>query len=250
MTCFSQVSEHFTGRQSMLSILEDGMDTLEKGTENATSSMSMQYMAAGNAAEHLEKVATASPAAKLATQITKAKGVTKGDQLERMFAGAVAQHLCAGRDSVSRERLITLVDGFVEKDLVSLFMHIAAKPTAASNERVTTPRGGAGDLRSDVLESCIATANLPMLNVAGILLLLESVLSDHEDGFPAWATQGADIVRTMLEPLIERVTIREKEIGGSGGSLEPPGPLLEPPGPLLTHLHAGYMAYSERLPTR
>jgi hypothetical protein len=107
------------------------------------------------------------------------------------------------------ERLITLVDGFVEKDLVSLFMHticIASEPNAASNKMVTTPRGGAGDLRSDVLESCIAKSNLPMLNVAGIFLLLESVVSDHEDGFPAWATEGADIVRTMLEPLIERVT--------------------------------------------
>jgi hypothetical protein len=40
----------------------------------------------------------------------------------------------------------------------------------------------------------------------------------------------------------------EKQIGGSGGSLEPPGPLLEPPGPLLTHLHTVYMAYSECLP--
>jgi hypothetical protein len=43
---------------------------------------------------------------------------------------------------------------------------------------------------------------------------------------------------------------REKQIGGSGGSLEPPGPRLEPPGPLLTHLHTGYMACSECLPTR
>ena len=40
---------------------------------------------------------------------------------------------------------------------------------------------------------------------------------------------------------------REKQIGGSGGSLEPPGPLLEPPAPLLTHLHTVYMAYSECL---
>jgi hypothetical protein len=44
------------------------------------------------------------------------------------------------------------------------------------------------------------------------------------------------------------VTAREKQIGGSGGSLEPPGPLLEPPGPLLTHLHTVYMAYSDCLP--
>jgi hypothetical protein len=36
---------------------------------------------------------------------------------------------------------------------------------------------------------------------------------------------------------------REKEIGGSGGSLEPPGSLL-------THLHAVYMVYSECLPSR
>ena len=36
---------------------------------------------------------------------------------------------------------------------------------------------------------------------------------------------------------------REKEIRGSGGSLEPPGPLL-------THLRTVYMAYSECLPTR
>ena len=43
---------------------------------------------------------------------------------------------------------------------------------------------------------------------------------------------------------------REKQIRGSGGSLEPPGPLLEPPGPLLTHLHTVYIAYSECLPTR
>ena len=43
---------------------------------------------------------------------------------------------------------------------------------------------------------------------------------------------------------------REQQIGGSGGSLEPPGPLLEPPGPLLTHLHTVYMVYSECLPTR
>jgi hypothetical protein len=45
------------------------------------------------------------------------------------------------------------------------------------------------------------------------------------------------------------VRAREKQIGGSGGSLEPPGPLLESPGPLLTHLHAVFMAYSDCLPT-
>jgi hypothetical protein len=46
------------------------------------------------------------------------------------------------------------------------------------------------------------------------------------------------------------VNTRAQQIGGSGGSLEPPGPLLEPPGPLLTHFHTIYIAHSERLPTR
>ena len=38
---------------------------------------------------------------------------------------------------------------------------------------------------------------------------------------------------------------REQQIGGSGGSLAPPGLLLEPLGPLLTHLYTVYMACSE-----
>ena len=46
------------------------------------------------------------------------------------------------------------------------------------------------------------------------------------------------------------VFYREKQIRGSGGSAEPPGPPLEPPGPPLMHLHTVYMAYSECLPTR
>jgi hypothetical protein len=46
------------------------------------------------------------------------------------------------------------------------------------------------------------------------------------------------------------VAVREQQIGGSGGSLEPPGPLLAPPGHLLTHLHTVYIAYIECLPTR
>jgi hypothetical protein len=39
-----------------------------------------------------------------------------------------------------------------------------------------------------------------------------------------------------------RVQARENEIGDSGGSLKPPGPLL-------AHLHIAYMEYSEHLPT-
>ena len=39
----------------------------------------------------------------------------------------------------------------------------------------------------------------------------------------------------------------DKQMGGPGGSLVPPGPLLELPGPLLMHLHTVYIAYSECL---
>jgi hypothetical protein len=72
----------------------------------------------------------------------------------------------------------------------------------------------------------------------------------------AWLLTGFDTYHTPSFPQgrhrepRRRVPVREKQIGGSGGSLEPPGPLLEPPGPLLTHLHTVHMAYSERLPTR
>jgi hypothetical protein len=66
----------------------------------------------------------------------------------------------------------------------------------------------------------------------------------YEDG-PGWGTNT-----WKEECAANGGALREKQIGGSGGSLEPPGPLLEPPGPLLTHLHTVYMAYSECLPTR
>ena len=40
---------------------------------------------------------------------------------------------------------------------------------------------------------------------------------------------------------------RERQIGDSGGSLEPSGPLLDPPGPLLTHLHTVYPGCTEEV---
>ena len=52
---------------------------------------------------------------------------------------------------------------------------------------------------------------------------------------------AAHVDALVLERFIARA--REQQIGGSGGSLEPPGPLL-------THLHTVYMAHSECLPTR
>jgi hypothetical protein len=57
------------------------------------------------------------------------------------------------------------------------------------------------------------------------------------------AAGGATIVpASTVEAARAEVEAREKEIGGSGGSLEPSGPLI-------TQLHSVCMGYSESLPT-
>jgi hypothetical protein len=58
------------------------------------------------------------------------------------------------------------------------------------------------------------------------------------------------VVPNPSEPGAGNVPLREKQIWGSGGSLESPGRLLEPLELLLTHLHTVYMAHSECLATR
>jgi hypothetical protein len=61
-------------------------------------------------------------------------------------------------------------------------------------------------------------------------IVYKCLLYGH-NGFGGWMFVGTNVL------------IREKQIGGSGGSLEPPGSLL-------THLHTVHMAYSDCLPTR
>jgi hypothetical protein len=63
-------------------------------------------------------------------------------------------------------------------------------------------------------------------------------LSPSQPQWDLWLRHGLSDDMTAQD-----VLGREKEIGGSGGSDEPPGPLL-------THLHTVYMAYSEYHPTR
>jgi hypothetical protein len=65
-------------------------------------------------------------------------------------------------------------------------------------------------------------------------LVMMAVLDD--------GNQTSRQVDLMLQDKWGEVCAGEKEIGGSGGSLEPPGPLF-------THLHTVYVAYSECLPT-
>ena len=68
-----------------------------------------------------------------------------------------------------------------------------------------------------------------------------------DGGKSLWLTDAQSVNGTFVNGarLSERRQWSEagKEIGGSGGSLEPLGPLL-------THLHTVYLAYSECLPTR
>jgi hypothetical protein len=64
-----------------------------------------------------------------------------------------------------------------------------------------------------------------------------------ESGLTAHARPGEQTTTMSPTHCFFTARCREKEIGGSGGSLEPPGPLL-------THLHTVSMAYSECVPTR
>ena len=63
------------------------------------------------------------------------------------------------------------------------------------------------------------------------------------DGPNACAGCGAVTAKSDFSK--KQLKAGEQQIGGSGGSLEPPGLLLDPPEPLLTHLHTVYMTYSE-----
>ena len=62
-------------------------------------------------------------------------------------------------------------------------------------------------------------------------------------GHPLLAAPAPGTQRYISPDHIHVVSHWEKEMGCSGGSLEPPGPRL-------THLHTIYTAYSECLPTR
>jgi hypothetical protein len=93
-----------------------------------------------------------------------------------------------------------------------------------------------------VIASVHSTCSIVSLDPVPVALLLSCAgLRLHQPVQPGWRTTctSATSART-----------REKQIGGSGGSLEPPGPLLEPPWPLLTHIHTVYTVYSECLPAR
>ena len=56
--------------------------------------------------------------------------------------------------------------------------------------------------------------------------------------WPHWAAAYPKCKAATAEVVRRAVVAREKQIGGSGGSLEPPGPLR-------THLRTGCMAHSE-----
>jgi hypothetical protein len=93
-------------------------------------------------------------------------------------------------------------------------------------------------LRPSVLRQTIAMRAAPREDSLRGLWCRVGALGSETHMLPLAPAAGADDARDSRQA----ASPREKEIGGPGGSLEPPGPLL-------THLHTVYMAYSECLPT-
>ena len=94
-----KVADHFDGLKRILSILEDAMDTLEEKKDEVVGELSSKMMMANNAAGHA--AASTAEAGKMADTLSAAAG----PQLDEMIANAVAQHLCAGGENVSKETL-------------------------------------------------------------------------------------------------------------------------------------------------
>ena len=94
-----------------------------------------------------------------------------------------------------------------------------------------------------------ATRNAQLLRATAMSLDI-NLLPDYSARVARKEKPALDKAIAIQERARHGPPYREKYIGGSGGSLEPPGRLLEPPGPLLTHLHTVYIAYSECLLTR
>jgi hypothetical protein len=82
-------------------------------------------------------------------------------------------------------------------------------------------RGSADSLQFSLSPGPAEAAGAGMPSIPGLALLKGAAMSASAD----------------------MVLARETEIGGSGGPLDPPGPIP-------THSHTGYMAYSQCLPTR
>eukprot|EP01050_Picozoa_sp_SAG11_P032666 SAG11_NODE_10729_length_809_cov_1.356338_1_plen_248_part_10 len=120
----ASVAQYFEGLQELIEILEDVMDKLESGTEDATSSISGKFMSATNGVESVASGLSGNDAFNLAKTL---RGVSD-DKLQQMIASAVAKHICPGGGTASNERLNALSNGFVESDLVSLFMMLASMP--------------------------------------------------------------------------------------------------------------------------
>jgi hypothetical protein len=111
----------------------------------------------------------------------------------------------------------------------------------------TNPMGGTDD-HSCQVRRAPATCYCYLL-----LLLTPPATAVRLDG--GHGGQHPELQRPRLRPHCRRGhpgrhQAREQQMGGSGGSVEPPAPLLDPPGPLLMHRHTVCIAYFECLPTR
>ena len=86
----------------------------------------------------------------------------------------------------------------------------------------------------DTAEASFAGQHDTFLHQTGTADLLKSIRR-------CWASVFTD--RAVEYRTRANVPPREQQIGGSGGSLEPPGPLLEPPEPLLSSYAPPYRLY-------
>ena len=200
------VADHFDGLKKMLTMLEEAMDKMEEVSDDvkdaaneAKGHMSAKMMMAGDAMSKSNK--STSEAAGLANQLNSMQGAG----LNQMMSSAVAGHLCRGNLSISKAQMVKSGDGLVGDDLVSFFMSLASK-NGPSTPR--TPRSHADEdtLSAADMEACMASADLPMLNVAGIMILMKNVVEGSADKLPEWATEACSVITTMLDPLVERIT--------------------------------------------
>ena len=190
-----QVATHFEGLKKLLNILEDGMDKVEDGMDDVADRVSTEVsgkmmmieedtMKGGKSAAG----GAAGKANDLAQQLQRASG----SNLDKMMAQAVASYLCPGGASFAKSQIVEKVDGVVGDDLVSFFIKLADTDSDES-------------LSASELTAIMLSADVPLVSVAGLLIMTKNALIGNADSLPAWAIEACEIVESMLEPLIERV---------------------------------------------
>ena len=201
METLKSVAQHFDGLKKVLHVLENGMEKVEQGCEedleDAETLVSGKMMVAGDALNDF-KHAT-SQASQLADKM-------QGTGLDKTLAHAVSKHLCRGGATASKQQLTRTVEQFLVGDeIVSFFIRLVTTTNKKSGQ-VLSPRGGDQEsLTAADLEACILQADMPIVQVAGMMVLFRDVVVPDGDDLPEWANDACEIIDSMLTPLIESV---------------------------------------------